>query len=557
MATVVDTEFNDGAQSIALRSLHSSAAFEEDSISLPRPWQPAHIQHVTETEEGFPNTQNEEQEEHRYPHGLALIILFVSACSSLLLTELDNQILATAVPAITDSFGSIADVGWYSSAYRLSICSFQFMFGKLYRTLPLKRVFLASLFIFEIGSAVCGSAQQILTVCFPLRYRPAIGGLAAGIEGCSSVAAPLIGGLITENLNWRWCFLINLPFGGVALILLMISLQNPPTRPTNADLPWKDKIKQLDPLGTAVFLPAVTCLFIGLEYGAVEYGYSNARVVTLFLVSGGLLVAFGWIQWKRQDNATLPPRILRQRSILAGFLFSLCTNSALNVVRYVLHLNFLLTYREQLPTYFQIVQQMSPGKAGLMMMPMLGGFILSMLFAGSAVSLVGFYVPFMLVASVMMPIASGLLTTLKGDGSIWRLFVYEVLFGLGAGIGFQSPQAAVQTTLSDADVSMGLNIIVFAQNFGPALFVNVAQSVFSRRLVSNLKEYAPEIDGSALESIGWRDIKTLIPAGDLQEALLGYDKAITQTFYLSVALTSLMIVGSLGMEWRSVKEKKT
>lgn len=145
---------------------------------------------------------------------------------------------------------------------------------------------------------------RIITICFPLRYRPAIAGLAAGIEGCSNVAAPLIGGLITEDLNWRWCFFMNLPSGGVALILLMIFLQNPPARPPNADLPWKEKIKQLDPLGTAILLPAVTCLFIGLEYGAFEYGYSNARVVALFLVSGVLLVAFAWIQWKRQDNAT-------------------------------------------------------------------------------------------------------------------------------------------------------------------------------------------------------------------------------------------------------------
>lgn len=250
---------------------------------------------------------------------------------------------------------------------------------------------------------------------------------------------------------------------------------------------------------------------------------------------------------------------------MARFLFSFCTNSALNVVTYYVSVEktldterefFLLTYCEKLPTYFQVVKQMSPGKAGLMMMPMFAGFILSMLFAGPAVSIVDFYVLFMLVASVMMPIASGLLKTLEVDGPIWRLFVYEVLFGLGAGIGFQSPQTAVQTTLSDADISMGLSIIVFAQNFGPALSVNVAQSLFSRRLVHNLKEYAPEIDGSALKNIGLSDIKTLIPASELQEALLGYDKAITQTFYLSVALTCLLIVGSLGMEWRSVKEKR-
>lgn len=216
----------------------------------------------------------------------------------------------------------------------------------------------------------------------------------------------------------------------------------------------------------------------------------------------------------------------------------------------------MLTSIGKLPTYFQVVRQMSPSKSGLMIIPVAAGFILAMAIAGPTISVVGFYAPFMLIASVMAPIASGLLTTLEVDGSLTKLVIYEVLFGLGCGIGFQSPQVAVQTTLSDADVSIGLNIVVFAQNFGPALFIGAAQSLFSSRLVSNLQTYAPDVDSDILKSIGLADIKRLVPASDLQEVLLGYDKAIAQTFYLSVGLTCLMSVGSLAMEWKSVKEKR-
>jgi len=190
------------------------------------------------------------------------------------------------------------------------------------------------------------------------------------------------------------------------------------------------------------------------------------------------------------------------------------------------------------------------------MMPMFGGFILAILFTGSGISLLGYYVPFMIAASIMTPVASGLLTTLKANGPMWQFFIYEVLFGIGGGIGFQGPQAAVQTTLSDEDASMGLNIIVFGQNFGPALSVSIAQSLFSSRLLENLKTYVPDIDGSALTKLGLGSIQSLIPPGELEEALLGYDKAITQTFYLAVGLTCLTMFGSLGMEWRSVKEKR-
>lgn len=95
-----------------------------------------------------------------YPQGLSLVLLFGSACLSGLLVELDQQILATAIPSITDTFGTIADVGWYSSGYRLSICGFQFMFGKLYRTYPIKTLYTLSLLIFEVGSAICGAAPS-------------------------------------------------------------------------------------------------------------------------------------------------------------------------------------------------------------------------------------------------------------------------------------------------------------------------------------------------------------------------------------------------------------
>lgn len=114
------------------------------------------------------------------PKGPALAIVVASACLSLLLVELDLQIVATAVPAITDTFHTVADVGWYSSIYRLAVCSFQFMFGKLYRTYPLKTVFLIALMVFEMGSAICGAA--------PTSKAFVVGRVVAGL-GTSGVFA--------------------------------------------------------------------------------------------------------------------------------------------------------------------------------------------------------------------------------------------------------------------------------------------------------------------------------------------------------------------------------
>ncbi|GAB7353775.1 hypothetical protein MBLNU459_g4162t2 [Dothideomycetes sp. NU459] len=200
---------------------------------------------------------------------------------------------------------------------------------------------------------------------------------------------------------------------------------------------------------------------------------------------------------------------------------------------------------------------MSPAKSGVMLIPGLAAYIIAIMIAGPTISAVGWYVPFMLAGSILMPIAAGLLTTLDTDATIAMLIGYNAFFSAAGGIGFQGPQIAVQTTLSDDDTSMGLAMIIFAQNFGPALSLNIAQSIFSSRLTKNLATYAPTLNATAVENLGFSDLKAHVPAKDLGVLLLSFDKAITQTFYLGVALTCLTMIGSLRMEWRSVKEKRS
>lgn len=190
-------------------------------------------------------------------------------------------------------------------------------------------------------------------------------------------------------------------------------------------------------------------------------------------------------------------------------------------------------------------------------MPYIVAYILSTLCAGSAITMVGYYVPFMLTTSTLMPIATGLMTTLHIDSNLGTFIGYSTLMGLAGGIGFQSPQFAAQTILSDDDTHIGLAVIIFAQNFGPAIFLSVAQTVLSDRIVVNLQHYAPGVNAVALEQAGLSDISGHVPVGEVTGVVQSYDKAITQTFYLSVGLACLTMVGSLGMPWRSVKEKRS
>lgn len=129
----------------------------------------------------------------------------------------------------------------------------------------------------------------------PLRQRPIFGGISAGIEGIAATSAPLLGSFITDKLSWRWCFYINLPLGAVTLIVIGLFFQNPQVNPP-ASLPFKEKIKRLDLLSTAVFVPSIVSLLLALQWGGSKYGWGNARIIVLLALCGVLMLGFTWLQ---------------------------------------------------------------------------------------------------------------------------------------------------------------------------------------------------------------------------------------------------------------------
>lgn len=204
------------------------------------------------------------------------------------------------MPQITDDFHSVTDIGWYGSAYLLTTCAFQLLFGKLYAFFDIKAVFMASVVLFEAGSALCGAAPTsvafivgralagvggagitsgtivIMVHSIPLHRRPKYQGAFGAVFGIASVVGPLLGGAFTSKVTWRWCFYINLPLGGVALLVLGFVLK-PPAQDDIKSMKLADKLKQLDFVGTSVFVPGTVCLLLALQWGGVEYDVSAAH----------------------------------------------------------------------------------------------------------------------------------------------------------------------------------------------------------------------------------------------------------------------------------------
>ncbi|CAI7670061.1 unnamed protein product [Penicillium pancosmium] len=503
-----------------------------------------------------------------YPKGSKFWFTILTLCAVLILGGLDANIVATAVPSITNHFHTVADVGWYSSAFRLCTCAFQFGFAKLYKHFSIKTIFLISNVIFLTGSLLCATAASStmfivgravtglgfsgeLAGCFaiavhivPLNKRPVLMGLLACVESLAIISAPIVGGALTQSLGWRWCFWINLPIGGVSLATLLFLFSDPRAQ-SEDDLTMAQKIRELDLVSNCLFIPSLTALFVALSWAGTKYPWSDGRVIALFVVFGVLLGAFVYNQYRRGDSAALPFRVIKNRSVIAGFIFVTCTNSMTNVLEWYL------------PTYYQVVRSRTPSESGYLMIPILAGMMLGLFLQGIGTSTFGYYAPFMIFASICMPIAAGLMTTYTLDTSLTKIILYSGLVGFSGGIGFQGPQAAVQTMLPPADVNLGIGVILFGQSMGPAVFIAIAQVIFTNQLSSRLENIVPGLTPAYIEERGLGDIKNGVPGQRLDEVLSGIDHSLTSTWYLPVALGCMTLLGSLLIEWRSVKQKQT
>ena len=209
-----------------------------------------------------------------------------------------------------------------------------------------------------------------------------------------------------------------------------------------------------------------------------------------------------------------------------------------------------------LPIWFQAIKGVTAVKSGIDSLPMILGVVVASIVAGGAITAIGYYTPFMLAASVLTSIGAGLLSTLSVDAGHAKWIGYQAIYGLGVGLGLQQPLIAVQTVLRINDIPTGTAIVIFAQTLGGALFVSVGQNVFTNRLVSGLQQAVPGLDPSIVLKTGATSLKTQIPKQFLGAVLVQYNKALTQTFYVAIAMACFTLMGALGIEWRSVKGKQ-
>jgi len=191
-----------------------------------------------------------------------------------------------------------------------------------------------------------------------------------------------------------------------------------------------------------------------------------------------------------------------------------------------------------------------------MNIPLVLSVVVFTIFSGGAITGLGYYGPFLLLSTISTTIGAGLLTTFKVSTSHPAWIGYQVLYGIGFGLGSQIPWIVVQATLPAADVPIATALMTFAQTLGGAVFVSVGQNIFSNLLTHNLERAAPGVSPSLVLSTGATELKNVIDKAFLPEVLIGYNSALARTWFVCVSMAAVSIIGVVAVDWRiSVKKK--
>lgn len=341
---------------------------------------------------------------------------------------------------------------------------FQSSWGKAYKYFPLKITFLLSIFVFELGSLICGvapsstalivgraiaglgaagigtGAYTIIAFVAEPKKRPMFTGIIGVSYGIASVVGPLIGGVFSDKVSWRWCFYINLPIGGASVLIILLFFHTPSAaKPVAAS--WKEKLLQMDLVGTAMIMGALVSYILVLQYGGQTKAWDSSVVIGLIVGLVVMLIAFGVWEYYQGERAMVVPRLFKKRKVGISCIYAFFFAGSY----------FLVIY--YLPIYFQSVDNVSPTMSGVNNLPLILSVTLAMISSGIIISATGVATPIKVSGAAIAIIASGLLYTLDIDTSTGKWIGYQILGGVGWGIAFQVPIIVGQGNAKPRDIS--------------------------------------------------------------------------------------------------------
>ncbi|MBD0423406.1 MFS transporter [Streptomyces sp. TRM S81-3] len=411
-------------------------------------------------------------------HNSNVPLASIALVLGMLLSVLDQTVVAIALPDITADIGGAESFSWVVTAYVLASTATGTFYGRISDRYGRREVFIAAVVLFTVASLLCGMAQSMpqliatrvlqgigagalfviptvaLSELYPQHLRGKVQGLTGAVFALASVGGPLVGGAITDGSGWRWIFYINVPIGILAIALSAYALR----------LPRAGATDRVDYTGAVLVVAAVVSLLLVTEWGGREYDWGSVQIIALAVACVALFAAF--VQWeKRAANPLLPMRLF--------------ANPSLRLILPATAVLGMLLYGSVvfMPTFLQTAYDWSATRAGLALTPYFIPFIIVSAIAGGRAGKSGRFKPYLLAGAVVLIGAFVLLATIDPDRGYWYAAGAMVVLGAGFGLLMQNLVVVSQNAAAPPDLAAttaaNLSIRGLGMAVGVALFGNL------------------------------------------------------------------------------------